>query len=169
MEVEKFINETTYKHITLKFWVKFWCLSYMCGCFVPNVNDTKKEYAEKFKELSRFFPYINAVGAEVSKCLKFENGLRPEIKQFIGHQQIHQFSLLVTTCWIYEDQSKGRASHYKAVSEKKGRDLSRGKPYNIPIDKENQKKGTSEKEVSGEDVRPPRRCYNCGDTGHRVS
>jgi len=52
------------------------------------------KYATKFEELSRFFPYINAAGAEVSKYFKFENGLRIEIKQFIRYQQIRQFSLL---------------------------------------------------------------------------
>jgi len=36
-------------------------------------------YANKFEELSRFCPYINAEGAEISKCVKFESGLRPEI------------------------------------------------------------------------------------------
>jgi hypothetical protein len=130
---------------------------------------TVSKYAEKFEELSRFCPYINAAEAEVSKCLKFENGLHPEIKQFIGYQQIRQFSLLVTACRIYEDDSKPRTSHYKAVSEKNGRDQSRGKPYNIPTDKEKQKKGTGEKEASGEDVRSPLRCFNCGDPGHRVT
>jgi hypothetical protein len=132
-------------------------------------NVSVSEYAAKFEELSRFCPYINAADAEVSKCLKFENGLRLEIKQFIGYQQIRQFSSLVTACRIYEDDSKKRASHYKAVSEKKGRDQSRGKPYSLHTDKEKQEKGTGEKEASGEDVRPPPRCYNCGDTGHRVS
>ena len=127
------------------------------------------EYAAKFEELSRFCPYINAAGAEVSKCLKFENGLRPEIKQFIGYQQIRQFSTLVTACRIYEDDSKARASHYKAISEKKGRDLSRGKPYNISTDKGKLKKGTSDTVSSGGGVRPPMKCYNCGGIGHRAN
>lgn len=43
------------------------------------------DYAAKFKELSRFFPHYNGVEAEGSKCIKFESGLRPEIKQFIGY------------------------------------------------------------------------------------
>jgi len=37
------------------------------------------EYAAKYEELSRFCPYINAEDAMVSKCVKFENGLRSEI------------------------------------------------------------------------------------------
>ncbi|XP_050897974.1 uncharacterized protein LOC127104872 [Lathyrus oleraceus] len=66
-------------------------------------------YAAKFEELSRFCPHYNAVEAEHSKCLKFENGLRPEIKQFIGYQQIQWFSELVNKCRIYEEDSKARA------------------------------------------------------------
>jgi len=37
------------------------------------------EYAAKYEELSRFCPYINVKDAIVSKCVKFENGLRLEI------------------------------------------------------------------------------------------
>jgi len=33
----------------------------------------------KYEELSRFCPYINVEDAMVSKCVKFENGLKPEI------------------------------------------------------------------------------------------
>jgi len=35
------------------------------------------QYAAKFEELSRFCPYINVEDAMVSKCVKFESGLRP--------------------------------------------------------------------------------------------
>ena len=91
------------------------------------------EYAVKFEELPRFCPYINAAGVEVSKCLKFENELRPEIKQFIEYEQIRQFSVLVTTRRIYEGDNKATSSHCNAVSEKKERDQSRGKPYNCDL------------------------------------
>jgi len=37
------------------------------------------EYAANYEELSRFCPYINAEDAMVSRCVKCENGLRPEI------------------------------------------------------------------------------------------
>ncbi|KEH29344.1 hypothetical protein MTR_4g035700 [Medicago truncatula] len=120
--------------------------------------------------LQGFCPYINAAYARVSKCLKFQNGLRPEIKRFIGYQQIHQFSLLATTCRIYEDDNKARTSHYKAVGEKRGRDQSRGKPYNIPAERERQKfqqEDVGGKETRGGDTRAPLRCFNCGIACHR--
>jgi hypothetical protein len=135
-------------------------------------NMTVAEYAAKFEELSRFCPYINAADVEVSKCLKFENGLRLEIKQFIGYQQIRQFSSLVTACRIYEDDSKKRTNHYKIASERRSREQGRSKPYSVPADKGKQKlqhNGTSEKETSEGNNRPPLRCFSCGAEGHRAS
>ena len=49
-------------------------------------NMTVAEYSAKFEALVKFCPHYNRVDAELSKCLKFENGLRPEIKQGIGYQ-----------------------------------------------------------------------------------
>lgn len=43
------------------------------------------DYAAKFEEFVRFCPYFNGVEDEGSKCVKFESGLHPEIKQFIGY------------------------------------------------------------------------------------
>lgn len=127
-------------------------------------------YAAKFEELSRFCPHYNAVEAEHSKCLKFENGLRPEIKQFIGYQQIQWFPELVNQCRIYEEDSKARASNYKIASERRGKEQNRGKPYSVSADKGKQKlqpRGKTEKETSGGDTRPPLRCFSCGEEGHR--
>lgn len=71
------------------------------------------DYVAKFEELSRFCPHYNAVGAEVSKCVKFERGLQPDIKQFIGFHEIQMFPLLFNKCRIYDEDSKARASYYK--------------------------------------------------------
>ena len=46
---------------------------------VKQENLSIVEYVAKFEELSRFYPYINAEDAMVSKCVKFESGLRLEI------------------------------------------------------------------------------------------
>jgi hypothetical protein len=62
-------------------------------------------------------------------CVKFEDGLRPEIKQFIAYRQIRQFPYWVDVCRIYEESSQARSNHYKALSEKKRIGQNRGKPY----------------------------------------
>ncbi|MCI74396.1 GRAS family transcription factor, partial [Trifolium medium] len=42
------------------------------------------EYAAKFEDLCHFAPHYNTMEADEDKCVKFENGLRPDIKQLIG-------------------------------------------------------------------------------------
>jgi len=94
------------------------------------------EYAAKFVELAKFYPHYTAETAEFSKCIKFENGLRAEIKRAIGYQKIRQFSNLVSSCKIYEEDTK---AHYKIMNERKGKQQqSRGKPYSAPADKSEQ-------------------------------
>ncbi|MCI40952.1 hypothetical protein A2U01_0062185, partial [Trifolium medium] len=46
------------------------------------------EYAAKFKDLIRYRPHYNNADNERSKCVKFENGLRQEIKAGIGYQEL---------------------------------------------------------------------------------
>ncbi|MCI95469.1 GRAS family transcription factor, partial [Trifolium medium] len=53
------------------------------------------EYAAKFKDLCRFAPHYNTLEAEEDKCVKFENGPRPNIKQLIGFSEIRNFPMLV--------------------------------------------------------------------------
>lgn len=43
------------------------------------------DFAAKFEELSRFFPHYSGLGVGGSKCIKFESGLCPEIKQFVKY------------------------------------------------------------------------------------
>jgi len=43
------------------------------------------EYAAKFVELVKFYPHYNAETTEFSKCIKFEIGLRAEIKRANGY------------------------------------------------------------------------------------
>ena len=55
----------------------------------------------------------------------------------IGYQKIRQFSELVSSCRIYEEDTK---AHYKIMNERKGKQQqSRGKPYNAPADKGKQR------------------------------
>jgi len=66
------------------------------------------EYAAKYEELSRFCPYINVDDAMVSKCVKFENGLRLEIYQYICFHEIRDFDTLVHKCRMFDDAGKAR-------------------------------------------------------------
>ena len=61
------------------------------------------EYAAKFTELAKFYPHYSGANAEFSKCIKFENGLRPKIKKAVGYQKIHVFADLIHSYRIYEE------------------------------------------------------------------
>ncbi|XP_058768504.1 uncharacterized protein LOC131642250 [Vicia villosa] len=91
------------------------------------------EYPAKFVELAKYYPHYNEATAEFSKCIKFENGLCPDIKQAIGYQKIRKFVELVNCCRIYEEDSK---PHYNIMNERRGKQhQNRGNPYNAPTDK----------------------------------
>lgn len=64
-------------------------------------NMSVAEYAAKLEELVRFCLHYNGA-IEAYKYIKFESGLRPKIKKFIGYQEIRQFSVLVNKCIIYD-------------------------------------------------------------------
>ena len=83
----------------------------------------------KYEELSRLCPYINAEDAMVSKCVKFENGLRPEIYQYVCFHEIRDFDTLVHKCRMFDDAGKAKADYYKARHDK------RGKGCNTPFPK----------------------------------
>ncbi|MCI78198.1 hypothetical protein A2U01_0099468, partial [Trifolium medium] len=56
--------------------------------------------------------------AEEDKCVKFENGLRPDIKQLIGFSEIRDFPTLVNKNRICDKDSRAKANYYKAANEK---------------------------------------------------
>ena len=55
------------------------------------------EYAARFAELAKFYPHYCKANAEFSKCIKFESGLRPEIKKVVGYQKIRFFADLIAS------------------------------------------------------------------------
>jgi len=113
---------------------------------------------------TRFYLHYNAETAEFSKCIKFENGLRAEIKRTIGYQKIRQFSELVSSCRIYEKDTK---AHYKIMNERKGKQQqSRGKPYNAPADKGKQRVN-DESKPRKRDTPAEIVCFRCGEKGHK--
>ena len=46
------------------------------------------EYVSKFTELAKFYAHYSEADVEFSKCIKFEIGLRQEIKKAVGYQKI---------------------------------------------------------------------------------
>ncbi|XP_058774748.1 uncharacterized protein LOC131649018 [Vicia villosa] len=122
------------------------------------------EYAAKFVELAKFYPHFDGAGAEFSKCIKFENGLRSEIKKAIGYQQICVFSKLVDSCRIYEEDND---AHYKIVKEKRGKQQqNRGKPYDAPAGRGRQR-ATPSQRTSGGGAPIGIVCFKCGQAGHK--
>ena len=117
------------------------------------------EYAAKFVEMAKFYPHYTPETAEFSKCIKFENCLRALIKRVIGYQKIINFSELVSSYMIYEEDTK---AHYKAVNERKGKgQQSRRKPYRAPTDKGKQRVN-DERRPRKQDVTADIVCYTCG-------
>ena len=53
------------------------------------------EYAAKFTELEKLYPHYDGEGVELSKCIKFESGLKYEVKKVVGYQKIRIFSDIV--------------------------------------------------------------------------
>jgi hypothetical protein len=73
-------------------------------------NMSVTEYAANFVELAKSYPHYTAETAEFSKCIKFKNGLHADIKRAISYQKISNFSELVSSRRIYEEDTK---AHYK--------------------------------------------------------
>ncbi|XP_050909944.1 uncharacterized protein LOC127123807 [Lathyrus oleraceus] len=126
-------------------------------------NLSVTEYAAKFTELAKFYPHYDGANAEFSKCIKFENGLRPEIKKAVGYQKIRVFADLIDSCRIFEEDNN---AHYKILSENRGRGKhSRGKPYETPVGKGKQKVIPGRR-TSGGDASANVICFKCGKPGH---
>jgi hypothetical protein len=122
------------------------------------------EYAAKFVELAKFYPHYTTENAEFSKCIKFENGLRAEIKRAIGYQKIRNFSELVSSCRIYEEDTK---AHYKIMNERNNKNQqSRPKPYSASADKGKQRVN-DERRPRKKDTPAEVVCYTCGEKGHK--
>ncbi|XP_050875748.1 uncharacterized protein LOC127079410 [Lathyrus oleraceus] len=127
-------------------------------------NLSVTEYAAKFTELAKFYPHYDGANAEISKCIKLENGLRPEIKKAMGYQKIRVFADLIDSCRIFEEDNN---AHYKILSEKRGRGQhSRGKPYETPVGKGKQKVIPGRR-TSGGDAPANVICFKYGKPGHK--
>jgi len=52
---------------------------------LKQANMTMAEYAAKFEELVRYFPYYQGGDDGSSKCVKFLNSLQLEVKQAVNY------------------------------------------------------------------------------------
>jgi len=66
---------------------------------------TVDEYGAKFEEPMTYFPHYQRRDGESSKCVKFLNSLRLEVKQAMNYQGLCQFPLLVNLCQIWDEDS----------------------------------------------------------------
>ncbi|XP_058744421.1 uncharacterized protein LOC131617054 [Vicia villosa] len=127
-------------------------------------NKSVMEYAAKFGELAKFYQHYDGPTGEFSKCIKFENGLRSEIKKAVGYQKICVFMDLVDCCRIFEEDSN---AHYKMVNEKRSKSQQgRGKPYDASSGKGKQR-AYEGKKTSGVDAPAGIVCVKCGKVGHQ--
>ncbi|XP_050896384.1 uncharacterized protein LOC127103147 [Lathyrus oleraceus] len=120
-------------------------------------NSTVVEYAAKFEELVKYFPHYNKVVAKGSMCINFESGIRPKIKQVVGYQEIDRFCMLVNKCIIYDKYNITQSTHYKSISERKGKGNFRRKWYGVI--------GHYANEYSSAE----KKCYKCEKKGNLIA
>jgi len=122
------------------------------------------EYASKFEELgkySNFFYHPN----DRMECIKFEDGLRPELKKVVGILEIFNFPTLIHKCRFIKDMGNKHNSkprNFGPHINKKG--YNQGKPYDRP-----QHRFSSNHNNSGNFKRRLEnqiKCMKCGQDHH---
>ena len=96
---------------------------------------TVAEYAAKFESLVRYFPQYQGEDGERSKCVKFINGLRPEIKMVVNCHGIRDFSQLVNMCRVFDEDQRAKNTFYRSVGpsrDKRQMPQGRGRPFSTP-------------------------------------
>ncbi|XP_057452222.1 uncharacterized protein LOC130744042 [Lotus japonicus] len=126
------------------------------------------QYAARFEELSQFHPYYGTTADDASKCIRFECGLRPDIRAAIGHQQIRTFTVLVEKCRIFEENDRARREYYK--SSKFNKTSKRREERKKPYSPRNYKPELQNRNYGGARPTNPNShvtCYRCGKEGHK--
>ncbi|CAL0314075.1 unnamed protein product [Lupinus luteus] len=94
------------------------------------------EYAAKFEELARYAPHYNEVGNERSKCAKFEEGLKPDLKT--GHIRLFCPQLKkeeVNSVQAARPKAKGRVFTMSGTEVENNEDLIQALPMtSLPYD-----------------------------------
>ncbi|XP_020209046.1 uncharacterized protein LOC109793980 [Cajanus cajan] len=121
-------------------------------------NDTVAEYAAKFDALVRYCTHYHGEGGEKAKCIKFVNGLRPEIKAAINYQEIYHYPTLVNKSRIYDHDNCARAIVTRELEIQGNHAKSRSVPGNSFV--------SGAASVRGSVSTPTSRCKKCGLRGH---
>jgi len=100
-------------------------------------NMTMAEYAARFENLVRYFPHYQGDSGERSKCVKFVNGLRPEVKMMVNCHGIHNFAQLTNMCRIFDEDQQEKVAFYRNANASHGKEKkpvthNRVKPYSAP-------------------------------------
>ncbi|XP_028216617.1 uncharacterized protein LOC114398639 [Glycine soja] len=98
---------------------------------------TMAEYATRFENLVRYFPHYQGEAGERSKCVKFVNGLRPEVKMKVNYHGIHSFAQLINMCRIFDEDQRETTAFYNNVNASHGKEKkhvthSHAKSYSVP-------------------------------------
>ena len=71
------------------------------------------EYASKFNELMKYFPYYRNSENGEDIYAQFKNGLRADIHTMVSVFQLTDLPTLVFKCHIYETSAKGKQAKSK--------------------------------------------------------
>nr|KYP51943.1 hypothetical protein KK1_026153 [Cajanus cajan]KYP55778.1 hypothetical protein KK1_002003 [Cajanus cajan] len=90
------------------------------------------EYAFKFEELGKYSALFYHPD-ERMKCIKFEDGLRPELRKAVGILEISNFPILIHKCRFLEGFDHNKDNRPKSFGPQfNKRRNNEGKPYDRP-------------------------------------
>jgi len=93
---------------------------------------TVGEYASKFEELGKYSTFFYHP-EEWMKCIKFENGLRDELRKTVGILEIADFPTLIHKCRFLEDFENNQNIKLKYFGPQTNKNKCiEGKPCNRP-------------------------------------
>ena len=82
-------------------------------------NLTMTEYALKFVELAKYYPYYCEAISEFLRCIKFENVCIRKLNGKLVISRSKIFSKLVNSYRKFEEDNKTHSTHYKSLNEKR--------------------------------------------------
>ncbi|XP_058768574.1 uncharacterized protein LOC131642322 [Vicia villosa] len=110
---------------------------------LKNGNLLVTEYASRFVELAKFYPYYNEATTEFSKCIKFENGLRQRLRR------------------KPYDTPTGKSKQKVAKGKRTSRGYAPAGIVCFKYGKPGHKNNACTRDV--------KRCFRCGKVGHEIA